>query len=337
MDDRSRPRYWAVSYTWGDKYPLYVISINGQRFQVRRNLFTLLSAIRHGAPCNLGEATTSKFQLDQIYLWVDQICINQDSNVERNHQVGLMRTIYERGDFTVVWLGPKHELPGSNYILNSIMIDEDELPRTDDFFDHPYWDRLWVVQEIMYSREVLVMCGLSGVFWNDFAAYYANVGGLFKTRHDTNSVYRGNIASLVRVRQMLKSDLSWDEKRARDTMISNQMLASQVDRLTLRQAIETFADRQCQDVRDKVFGLQGLVEPRHRFPIDYSLTVSELFFAVMEKILEDDPLDFRATIDDFAKPLMQILGVADSERARYLWVAIVPLRKKQGLMRLDLD
>lgn len=40
------------------------------------------------------------------YLWVDQICINQDNTAERNYQVGIMGKIYQAGHQILVWLGP---------------------------------------------------------------------------------------------------------------------------------------------------------------------------------------------------------------------------------------
>ncbi|KND87674.1 Heterokaryon incompatibility protein 6, OR allele [Tolypocladium ophioglossoides CBS 100239] len=39
-------------------------------------------------------------------LFVDQICINQDNDAEKSHQVQLMRDIYAKCARTVVWLGP---------------------------------------------------------------------------------------------------------------------------------------------------------------------------------------------------------------------------------------
>ncbi|PMD41897.1 hypothetical protein L207DRAFT_376642, partial [Hyaloscypha variabilis F] len=37
--------------------------------------------------------------------WYDALCVNQEDNAERGHQVMLMRYIYYRADQTIVWLG----------------------------------------------------------------------------------------------------------------------------------------------------------------------------------------------------------------------------------------
>jgi hypothetical protein len=42
-------------------------------------------------------------------MWVDSICIDQDSLIERNHQVRLMGEIYEKATTVLVWLGEPNE------------------------------------------------------------------------------------------------------------------------------------------------------------------------------------------------------------------------------------
>ena len=85
------PRYCAVSYSWGEPGDLRRLVLNHQQFHVRQNLWWLLQHLRH--------------LKEERQLWIDAICIDQTSIKERNHQVGLMGTIYQRADTVVVWLG----------------------------------------------------------------------------------------------------------------------------------------------------------------------------------------------------------------------------------------
>jgi hypothetical protein len=39
------------------------------------------------------------------FLWIDQICINQDDLLKKNHQVSVMRNIYSSCASVIVWLG----------------------------------------------------------------------------------------------------------------------------------------------------------------------------------------------------------------------------------------
>jgi len=40
------------------------------------------------------------------YLWIDQLCINQDDHEERSVQVAMMSQIYRNAAWLLVWLGP---------------------------------------------------------------------------------------------------------------------------------------------------------------------------------------------------------------------------------------
>ena len=73
------PRYEAVSYTWGSLGVCEDIELDGQSFAVRLNLWSFLNTVR--------QAESS------LTLWIDSICIDQRSVVERSHQVSMMGSI----------------------------------------------------------------------------------------------------------------------------------------------------------------------------------------------------------------------------------------------------
>jgi len=91
FDIDAAPKYQALSYEWGPKSPLKEIEVMKQSTRIRSNLFNFLARLRsHGY---------------HDYLWCDAICINQDSDDERNHQVQLMFQIYRKAHSVLVWLG----------------------------------------------------------------------------------------------------------------------------------------------------------------------------------------------------------------------------------------
>jgi hypothetical protein len=57
----------------------------------------------------------------------------------------------------------------------------------------------------------------------------------------------------------------------------------------LSEIIWTFGGLQCEDRRDKIFGLLGLVAEQKRIAVDYSISRRDLFFEVMSKIITDEP------------------------------------------------
>jgi hypothetical protein len=108
-------------------------------------------------------------------LWIDAICINQVDNGERTSQAQKMRSIYERASRVIVWLGiaPK----GIDRVFGYFGGDDDPLPYVNyrrrstplsKLLDRPYWDRMWVIQELAVAQEVTVQCGSHTVSWPIF-------------------------------------------------------------------------------------------------------------------------------------------------------------------------
>ncbi|KAG4444118.1 hypothetical protein IFR05_000347 [Cadophora sp. M221] len=158
-----RPRYEALSYTWGRADDLRAIELNGTRVEVRKNLALALIHLRHAS--------------EERVLWIDAICINQSDLEERNRQVELMAYIYARAKRVLVWLGI---IVHSDFTTG----DENGFDRNDlgTLCHQSYWRRIWIVQEIGAATDLELHWGLkwqmdqennwesrSGV-WTDFFA-----------------------------------------------------------------------------------------------------------------------------------------------------------------------
>jgi hypothetical protein len=89
----SCPPYEALSYAWGKERGIEkTVRLDG------RDVF---------ATSNLDSALRSLRLLDTPrVLWVDALCINQNSASERSHQVSLMKEIYSQCERDLLWLGP---------------------------------------------------------------------------------------------------------------------------------------------------------------------------------------------------------------------------------------
>jgi len=187
LDDQ--PEYWALSYVWGDASVREEIQINGHNVSITTNL---LSALEHIAD-SLGSGDQ-----DEIFLWVDAICINQDDMTERSEQVQLMRSIYQQASMTIAWLGrgTVKDLPAmaalslmsspietlrENNDLNSASWLHDfpalceqhynaqEVAGSstgniywdaiDEILKNIYWTRTWTLQEVVLSTDLVFMCG----------------------------------------------------------------------------------------------------------------------------------------------------------------------------------
>ncbi|KAK3319764.1 heterokaryon incompatibility protein-domain-containing protein [Cercophora scortea] len=88
LDDN--PHYEALSYVWGDPLIRETVYINKQPMNVTVNLFLALRRLRHRRRLRC--------------IWVDAICINQGDDLEKTHQVNMMKDIYSNTANAILWL-----------------------------------------------------------------------------------------------------------------------------------------------------------------------------------------------------------------------------------------
>jgi hypothetical protein len=179
--------YEALSYTWGYQQDKVPISIGNNPFEVTVDLAAALRRFR--------DRQTSRL------LWIDQICINQTDFAERNAQVSLMRRIYESAARVIVWLGEEDE--SSNMAMAFIQQHEATVDGClqDNQSDHlhrifnepsyktgleaivqttiikPYFDRYWIIQEIVLARDAIVYCGSRSASWRAVMQFMKGILG----------------------------------------------------------------------------------------------------------------------------------------------------------------
>ncbi|EMC93640.1 hypothetical protein BAUCODRAFT_37339 [Baudoinia panamericana UAMH 10762] len=83
--------YRTLSYCWGAVQNLRKIQLEGVKFQVTPSLYDALTHLRHDT--------------ETVWIWIDAICINQESDDERSRQVERMGAIFGNSTKTTVWLG----------------------------------------------------------------------------------------------------------------------------------------------------------------------------------------------------------------------------------------
>jgi hypothetical protein len=88
----SKASYEAISYVWGNAKDQIEIETPDGIFHITRNLSAALHRLRYPDKPR--------------YIWADAICINQNDDEEKGHQVRLMRQIYQHASKVLVWLGP---------------------------------------------------------------------------------------------------------------------------------------------------------------------------------------------------------------------------------------
>lgn len=281
--------YTALSYVWGDSSLVEPIRCNGRTIHTTRSLYIALQYLR--------QSDTA------VNIWVDQICINQDDLEEKTRQVILMGKIYQRAWNTHVWLG--EEADNSSDVIDTLVAIKDALQyyRTDigtgvgpdiedferlsipapdspwwqyccKFFCRPWFQRVWVIQEVALSRDVRLLCGRKCVSMDDL-----NLSALCLLDNDLERFLNPgrltedleNESGCMRIRQI------WDLTTSQHQFPDQSTLLSTL--------IQTRGAR-ATDPRDKVFGIMGLTAtPIHP---DYSLSVSNVYTIAARRILASD-------------------------------------------------
>ncbi|KAH7377788.1 heterokaryon incompatibility protein-domain-containing protein, partial [Pyrenochaeta sp. MPI-SDFR-AT-0127] len=190
--------YEALSYTWGGNDKAYSIEVNGVETAVTKNLFTALRNLR----------TPHR---DRI-LWIDAICIDQNSDKERGHQVQQMGTIYKRAEQVVIWLG--EATAETDLVFQSVRALEERMiqyacndwnSRDNRWSEHwssiqseleakygnlkaqqrkglnnllsrPWFKRIWIIQEVANARAATVICGSQSVSARIFSLIIPLIG-----------------------------------------------------------------------------------------------------------------------------------------------------------------
>lgn len=229
------------------------------------------------------------------HIWVDFISIDQQSVQERNEQVHSMHTIYGGASLVIAWLGLE---PGQEFRSHvpSTELDYD----SSDLREHashlaqrPFWSRRWVVQEMLLAVDVSILCGAYCISWNLFKQWlicdeltsFETLGALpFLLNKDSESIYFPNHS--------------------------------------LEELLLVYRHTNCQDPRDRVFALLGLLAAEEReaigaaFP-DYSLSHTEVVAKTVQH-LGGIRLRRGSVLTDHSREVLEALGFKHMRRAAEL-------------------
>ncbi|KAF1981710.1 hypothetical protein K402DRAFT_221388 [Aulographum hederae CBS 113979] len=99
---KDSPSFAALSYVWGSiSSPPDTISCNGCIIEVSTNCHEALRSLR--------SLRSLRHLHGQITIWVDNFCMNQQDDREKETQIPLMEQIYTYAEPTFIWLGKGSE------------------------------------------------------------------------------------------------------------------------------------------------------------------------------------------------------------------------------------
>lgn len=251
------PQYRALSYEWGSPEPAKILKINGVMIRVRFNLWWALYQLRD--------------PFDEVVVWVDAICINQGDEDEIGRLVPLMDMIYNRAEQVIVWLG-QTEFPAdvdcrvltawqSKPQYRSVHFRDDWsgylVPYLYDMAHGSYWQRTWVVQEMVMATDISVWYGRCSLPWSSFLS-------AIQAYHD--SLWYDTFNPHIRTIQSVR------ERRIRG------------DILTLVDLVSTFQNSFSQEPYDKLYAFLGMTcdDAAKFMPVSYNKSMSEVYHGIVE-------------------------------------------------------
>jgi hypothetical protein len=316
-DSISTSSYQCLSYRWGDRPQCHTVLINGAEFRIGENLYHFLAELH--ATVHKSTSETSEA------LWIDSICINQTSIMERGHQVQHMGTIYATAKEVLVWLGNEN----LSYAMYEWIQAEPrkECPATlHDRWNriryNPYWCRAWIVQEILLAAHVTVL-------FPAMRLDYARLGRAITRSADLNRLEEEVAAQLWTF---------WCERWKKPAHHKHKpktldWIRHQHDSEGFWTLIQMHKAAKCTDERDRIYSLLGLINGGHQFRVDYDESAAELFWRVGEHF---DAWEAPELVDILRVALGKDKSSKSNARQPNAcgispWVLVDALRKRSGL------
>lgn len=283
--------YDALSYFWGSLDKPKTISIDGKPISVTRNLFAALRQLRD--PTKV------------VQLWVDALCINQMDDDQKSFQVQQMGDIYSSADSVLLWLGEEEEQSHLAMELIQLLIEKanvvveigfiESIESITDIVDdpsfithwkalsallnRPYWERAWIVQEVVLANNPILCCGSARAGLMHFLMLISekNFNNLLYSRHQTIGV--ANVARFYQIPlySLCSTKASCFPFPFLDTLIKN-------------------GARTATDSRDRIYGYLGLVE-HQGFEADYKKSHYNIYRDLAEYLIRrDENLDILSAV-----------------------------------------
>ncbi|KAF2103035.1 HET-domain-containing protein [Rhizodiscina lignyota] len=298
VEPQKRPSYEALSYVWGSIKGDRPIVCEGKEILVTQNCEAALRQLR--------------YRHQKRLLWIDVICIDQSNTPERNHQVEMMRQTYRGATHVRIWLGspsvdrsflalrlslktseavfnilPRpwdtelHEF-GADIILHLLILPYLVFLRPykahDAISRSPWFERIWTIQEVSFSRAATVHYGSIACEWDTFSNLLLGSDTSVFRVHDEDL---RNLYSLRVSTRGIANDAKiggWQGLEGR----------SYRDIREPHDIADSLYYTKATDPNDKIFGIYGilLLMDVNIAPPDYSKSVAEIYTETISAIFK---------------------------------------------------
>jgi hypothetical protein len=270
------PQYLALSYAWGSNSKTYSIICNGSPVLITENLGKALST----ALCCIRDKGDSTWNTDEeLFLWADGLCINQDDDEEKSFQVQLMTSIYQKARGTVGYTGAPQKTNPLDGVLammaighaavsdgdgKAIELDEVKIEAYRELWAQTWYNRSWVNQEVVVSRHVECLWGLGA----KNASWRLETMAQLVERAQSKQFHQTTKMGLLSTQEGGGSHPSCVEVWAK----LRRLWTEGGGALDIVPALEMTRNAKCQDPRDKLYSIWGLLskEDQKGIQVNYS-------------------------------------------------------------------
>ena len=269
-------KYDAVSYFWGTEGRIRPIELGDQNqvFMVSPAVEDILLRLRDP-------------QKERL-LWLDLVCIDQSNKDEKDRQVKRMKDIFAEAQTVIASLGP-HIVPSKSRLqemdvvnphrfdkalnlvtsmwsamssLTNVPLSHSDERDLLDLLNSPWFERVWVVQEVAVARRLVVVCGTREVEGKYFGRLHKRI---------LSRVRRGALQRRLTELGPLLSYMSAE--------------SSQQQKPELLSLLQTFRPWKASVPHDKIYALLGLSADgpdAAQLAPNYRLSVEVLYQRVVE-------------------------------------------------------
>lgn len=190
--------YKCLSYCWGPPTCDHFILIRkgGEycKFSVTENLHTALKVLRN--------------RKHSLSIWIDQICINQADEKEKEIQLELLHKIFHQAREVIIWLG--EEADRSDQLceyakkqrrggfdtrkaeLGRILTSRQVQDALQSLLLRDWFSRVWVIGETVLAKRVTIQCGRSQMSWDSLVKLVRDMPTANSTGFDKQFSLLGN-------------------------------------------------------------------------------------------------------------------------------------------------
>lgn len=281
----STPRYMALSYTWlsettGDGRN-HVLEIGDQQLPVLESLRSFFHVLNVKAP-----------QFNEVWWWIDSLCIDLDNPEERAQQVQSMGSIYRNASQVVCWLGDDPERtdlvigfiehlsettrqhPRAYEVIRSIFEQDVYNSRWDTltrFFQRNWWTRIWTLQEYVIPSSLSFWYGTRTIDRADVEGAMLAADQCTALPIKYTPTFRG----------------AWNRRRVRLHELEKNKPKDRTASCMSLTALAAYSSCfDATDDRDRLYGVRGIATDSSILDVDYALSVEQVYLRFAQSFIE---------------------------------------------------